>query len=127
MPTRRVGRQVAGPDQHNRLIAQSQWFATVLSGSTTLSRHHDQAGSYSATAAWRQRRGPPVSHRYRPSDATAPRRTTDQVQGAKRQDQTYHAVEDIIYYSYLLCRTTYGLTYLEATYRVSELIITIRP
>jgi hypothetical protein len=38
-----------------------------------------------------------------------------------------HAVEDIIYYSYLLCRITYGLTYLEATYRVSKLIVTIRP
>jgi hypothetical protein len=45
------------------VTGRSQWFVTVLSGSTTL--------SYSATATRRQRRGSPVSHRYRPSDATA--------------------------------------------------------
>jgi hypothetical protein len=74
---RRVGRQVAGTGQHNRLAAWSQRFATVLSDSTTLGRQRGQAGSYGATAARRQRRGPHVRHRYRPSDATAPRRTTD--------------------------------------------------
>jgi hypothetical protein len=79
MSTRRVGRQVAGPSQHSRPTARSQWFAAVLSG---------QAGSYSVTAARRQRHGPPVRHRYRPSDATTPHRTTDRVQGDRRQDQT---------------------------------------
>jgi hypothetical protein len=69
MPTRRVGMQVAGPGQHSRPAARSQWFATVLSGSTTLGRQRGQSGSYGATAARRQCRGPPARHRYRPSDA----------------------------------------------------------
>jgi hypothetical protein len=77
MPTRRVGRQDAWPGQHSRPAAQSQWFATVLSDSTTLGQQRGQAGDYGMTAAWRQHRGPPVKHRYRPSDATAPRRTTE--------------------------------------------------
>jgi hypothetical protein len=80
---------VAGPGQHGRAIAQSQWFGTVLSGSTTLGRQRGQAGSYDATAARHQHGGPPVRHRYRPSDATVPHRTTDQVQGGRRQDQAY--------------------------------------
>jgi hypothetical protein len=79
-----VGRQVAGPGQHSRPVARSQWFATVLSGSTTLGWQRGQAGSYGATATRRQHRGPPVRHRCRPSDATAPRRTTDRVQGGRR-------------------------------------------
>jgi hypothetical protein len=85
MPTRRVGmgRQLAGLGQHNRPAARSQWFATVLSGSTTLGRQRGQAGSYGVTAVRSQRRGPPIRHRYRPSDTTAPRRTTDRVQGGR--------------------------------------------
>jgi hypothetical protein len=81
----RVGRQVAGPGQHSRPAVRSQWFATVPSGLTTLGRQRGQVGSYVATAARRQRRGPPVRHHYRrrhhyrPTDATAPRRTTDRV------------------------------------------------
>jgi hypothetical protein len=69
MPTRRVGMQVAGPGQHSRPAARSHWFATVLSGSTTLGRQRGQSGSYGATAARCQCRGPPTRHRYRPSDA----------------------------------------------------------
>jgi hypothetical protein len=70
MSTRRVVRQVAGPG-----AARSQWFATVLSGSTTLG--WGQASSYGATAARCQHSGTPVRHRYSPSDATTPRRTID--------------------------------------------------
>jgi hypothetical protein len=83
MSMRHVGRQVAGPGQHSKPAARSQWFATVLSGSTTLGWQRGQAGSYMATAARRQRHGPPVRHRYGPSDATTPHRTTDRVQGGR--------------------------------------------
>jgi hypothetical protein len=88
MPMRRVGRQVAGPGQYSRPAARSQWFATVLSGSTTLGQQHGQVGSYGATTARRQRHGTPVRHRHRPSDATAPCHTTDRVHGGRQQDQT---------------------------------------
>jgi hypothetical protein len=84
MPTRHVGRQVAGPGQHSRPAAHSQWFATLSSGSTTLGQQRGQAGSYSATVARRQHRGPPVRHHYMPSDVMAPRRTIDRVQGGRR-------------------------------------------
>jgi hypothetical protein len=70
MPMRRVGSQVTGSGQHNRPAAQSQWFATVQSGSTTLSRQRDQAVSYDVIVARRQRSGP--------------RRTTDRVQGGRQ-------------------------------------------
>jgi hypothetical protein len=77
MPMRRVDRQVVGSGQHCRPAALSHLFATVLSGSTTLDRQRGQTGSYDATAARCQHRGPPVRHRYSPSDVTAPRRTID--------------------------------------------------
>jgi hypothetical protein len=51
MLMRRVRSQVTGSGQHNRPAAQSQWFATVQSGSTTLSRQRGQAVSYGVTAA----------------------------------------------------------------------------
>jgi hypothetical protein len=84
MLTRYVGRQVAGPGQHSRLVARSQWFAIVLSGSITLGQQRSQAGSYGVTTAQHQHRGPPIRHHYRSSDATVPRHTTDRVQGARR-------------------------------------------
>jgi hypothetical protein len=49
--------------QMRRVAGRSQWFITMPSGSTTL--------GYSATATRRHHCGPPVSHRYRLSDATA--------------------------------------------------------
>jgi hypothetical protein len=58
MLTRHLGRQVAGPGQHNRPATRSQWFATMLSGSTTLSRQRGQVGRYGATADQRQHSGP---------------------------------------------------------------------
>jgi hypothetical protein len=87
MMLRRVGRQAAGPCQHSRPAAQSQWFATVPSGSTTLSQQRGYAGSCSTTATRWHHYGPPVRHRYRPSNSTAPRRTTDRVPGGRQQDQ----------------------------------------
>jgi ribosomal protein L16/L10AE len=42
-----------------------------------------------ATAARRQRRGPPVSRRYVPSDATTQHRIEDRMQRGSRQDPTY--------------------------------------
>jgi hypothetical protein len=77
MPMRHVGRQVIGSGQHSRHAAQSQCFATVLSGSTTLGQQRGQAGSYGATAAQHQHRWPAVRHYYRPSDTTAPHHTTN--------------------------------------------------
>jgi hypothetical protein len=99
MLARRVGRQVAGPGQHNIPTTQSQWFTTVLSGSTTLDRQYGQAGSYSATAARRQHRGPPVRHRYRPSDST--HHAVPLTECRVTDDKTSHAhvIEDIICYS----------------------------
>jgi hypothetical protein len=55
-----------------------QWPVTVPSGSMTM--------GHRATAARRQWRGPPVSHRYGPSDATAPHRIEDRMQCGRRQD-----------------------------------------
>jgi hypothetical protein len=64
--------------QMRRVVGRSQWPITVPSGSTTL--------GYRATVTQRQHRGPPVSHRYGPRDATAQHRTDDRMQGGKRQD-----------------------------------------
>jgi hypothetical protein len=61
--------------QMRRVGGRSQWLVTVPSGSTTL--------DYRATATQRQRRGPPISHRYRPSDAVAQHRTDDRMQGGR--------------------------------------------
>jgi hypothetical protein len=57
--------------QTRHVACRSQWFVTVPSGSTTL--------GYRATATRHQRRGPPVSHRYGPSDATVQHRTDDRM------------------------------------------------
>jgi hypothetical protein len=64
--------------QMRRVAGRSQWFVTVPSGSTTL--------AYSTTTTRRQRRGPPVSHCYWPSDVMAQHRTDDRMQGDRRQD-----------------------------------------
>jgi hypothetical protein len=61
--------------QTRRVAGRSQWLVTVPSGSTTL--------VYRATATRRQRHGPPVSHRYGPSDATAQHYTDDRMQGGR--------------------------------------------
>jgi hypothetical protein len=93
--------QVAGLGQHSRLAARSQWFATVLSGSIIMGRQHSQVGSYSAIAIRRQRRGPHVRHRYRPSDTTTPHHAVPLTECRVACDKTRHAhaVKNIIYYS----------------------------
>jgi hypothetical protein len=99
MQTRRVDSQVAGSGQHSRPAARSQWFTTVLSGSTTLRRQRGQAGIYGAIAA----------------DASVVGHLSDTTTGLVTQqhhavplneckvtsDKTIHAhtVEDIICYS----------------------------
>jgi hypothetical protein len=70
--------QAAHEMQTRHVVGRSQWLVTVPSGSTTL--------GYRATATRRQHRGPPVSHRYGPSDATAQHRTNDRMQGGRQQD-----------------------------------------
>jgi hypothetical protein len=67
--------------QMRRVAGRSQWPVTVPSGSTTL--------GYRATATRRQRRGPPVSHRYGSSDAMAQHRTDDRMLSARRQDPAF--------------------------------------
>jgi hypothetical protein len=57
--------------QMRRVAGRSQWLVIVSSGSTTL--------GYRATPTRRQRRGPPVSHRYGPSDATTQHRADDRM------------------------------------------------
>jgi hypothetical protein len=66
--------------QTKRVVGRLQWPVTVPSGSTTL--------GHGAAVAWRQRRGPPVSHRYGPSDATTQHRIEDRMQRGRRQDPT---------------------------------------
>jgi hypothetical protein len=64
--------------QMRRVVGKLQWFVTAPNGSTTL--------GYSTIATQRQRRGPPASHRYGPSDATTQHRTDDRMQDGRRHD-----------------------------------------
>jgi hypothetical protein len=77
--------------QTRRVEGRSQWFVTVLSGSTTL--------GYSVTATRRQRCGPPDSHRYWPSNATAQPVLMTECRVAGDKTRRAHAIEDIIGYS----------------------------
>jgi hypothetical protein len=74
--------------QTTHVAGMSQWFVTVLSGSTTL--------GYSVTATRRQRREPPDRHRYWPSNATAQPIPMTECRVAGDKTQRAHAIEDII-------------------------------
>jgi hypothetical protein len=64
--------------QMRRVAGRSQWPVTMSNGSTTLGYR------VTATRRQRQRRGPPVSRRYGPSDVTAQHRTDDRMQGGRQ-------------------------------------------